>query len=58
MFRIDRGRAPWKVWAKAREGIFFGYSMESKEYKVYVIDQKKLIESINVTFDDDNLPSQ
>ena len=46
-----------KFEAKAREGIFLGYSMESKAYMVYVIDQKKVIESINVTFDDGKLPS-
>ena len=46
-----------KFKAKAREGIFFGYSMESKAYRFYVIDQKKVIESINITFDDDKLPS-
>ena len=46
-----------KFEAKARKGIFLGYSMESNKYMVYVIDQKKVVESINVTFDDGNLPS-
>ena len=46
-----------KFEAKAQEGIFLGYSMESKSYRVYVIDHKKVIESINVTFDDGKLPS-
>ena len=45
-----------KFEAKAREGIFIGYSMESKAYRVYMIDQKKVIERINVTFYDGKLP--
>ena len=43
--------------SKAHEGIFLGYSLESKAYRVYVIDHKKVIESMNVTFDDNKLPS-
>ena len=43
--------------SKAHEGIFLGYSLESQTYRVYVIDHKKFIESINVTFDDNKLPS-
>ena len=39
------------------EGIFLGYSLDSKAYRVYVIDHKKVIESMNVTFDDNKLPS-
>ena len=31
--------------------------MESKAYRVYVVDQKKVIESINVTSDNGKLPS-
>ena len=46
-----------KFEAEAREGIFLGYSVESKAYRVYVVDRKKVIESINVTFDDGKLPS-
>ena len=46
-----------KFESKAHEGIFLGYSMESKAYMVYVIDHKKVIESINVSFDDNKLPS-
>ena len=41
---------------KVHEGIFLGYSLESKAYRVYVIDHKKVIESMNVTFDDNKLP--
>ena len=46
-----------KFDAKADEGIFLGYSLESKAYRVYVIDQQKVVESLNVTFDDTKLPS-
>ena len=46
-----------KFEAKAHEGIFLGYSLESKAYRVYVVDHKKVIESMNVTFDDNKLPS-
>ncbi|KAK1384173.1 hypothetical protein POM88_021908 [Heracleum sosnowskyi] len=42
--------------AKADEGIFLGYSLESKAYKVYVIEDKKMLESLNVTFDDTKRP--
>ena len=41
-----------KFDAKADEGIFLGYSLESKAYRVYVIADQKVIESLNVTFDD------
>ena len=46
-----------KFDAKAEEGIFLGYSLESKAYRVYLINDDKLIESINVRFDDTKLPS-
>ena len=46
-----------KFESKAHEGIFLGYSLKSKAYRVYVIDHKKVIESMNVTFDDNKLPS-
>ena len=45
-----------KFESKAHEGIFLGYSLESKAYRVYVIDHKKVIESMNATFDDNKLP--
>ncbi|KAL8089502.1 hypothetical protein AgCh_039103 [Apium graveolens] len=35
------------------EAIFLEYSLEITAYKVYVIDQKKIMESTYVTFDDD-----
>lgn len=43
--------------SKAHEGIFIGYSLGSKAYRGYMIEYKKVIESMNVTFDDLNLPS-
>ncbi|XP_074352748.1 uncharacterized protein LOC141691896 [Apium graveolens] len=46
-----------KFDAKAEEGIFLGYSFESKAYRVFVIDDSKVVESLNVTFDDTKLPS-
>ena len=44
-----------KFEAKAYEGIFVGYGRRS--YRVYIIDQHKVTESVNVTFDDTKLPS-
>ncbi|KAL8093110.1 hypothetical protein AgCh_035124 [Apium graveolens] len=41
---------------KGFEAIFLGYSLERTAHKVYVIDQKKIKESTNVTFDDDKCP--
>ena len=46
-----------KLDSKAEEGIVLGYSLESKAYRVYLINDDKLIESINVRFDDTKLPS-
>ena len=46
-----------KFDAKADEGIFVGYSLESKAYRVYVINDQKVVESLNVTFDDTKLPN-
>ena len=39
------------------EGIFLGYSLESKAYRVYLIDHQKVIECMNVMFDDTKLSS-
>ena len=41
-----------KFEAKSNEGIFLGFSLESKAFRVYMIDHKKVVESLNVTFDD------
>ena len=46
-----------KFESKAHEGIFLGYSLESNAYRVYAIDHKKVIKSMNMTFDDNKLPS-
>ena len=46
-----------KFESKAHEGKFLDYSMESKAYMVYVINHKKVIESMNITFDDNKLQS-
>ncbi|XP_074374572.1 uncharacterized protein LOC141714981 [Apium graveolens] len=46
-----------KFDAKAEEGIFLGYSLEYKAYRVFVIDDNKVVESLNITFDDTKLPS-
>ena len=46
------------IWESLNhEGIFLGYSLEFKAYRVYVIDHKKVIENMNVIFDDNKLPS-
>ncbi|KAL8124784.1 hypothetical protein AgCh_012441 [Apium graveolens] len=45
-----------KFDSKVFEAIFLGYSLERTAYKVYVIDQKKIMESTDVTFDDDKCP--
>ncbi|KAL8114645.1 hypothetical protein AgCh_021489 [Apium graveolens] len=45
-----------KFDSKVFEAIFLGYSLERTAYKVYVIDQKNIMESTYVTFDDDKSP--
>ncbi|KAL8126811.1 hypothetical protein AgCh_013925 [Apium graveolens] len=45
-----------KFDSKVFEAIFLGYSLERTAYKVYVIDQKKIMESTDVTFDDEKCP--
>ena len=44
-----------KFEAKAHEAFFVGYSRRS--YRVYIIVQHQVKESVNVTFDDTKLPS-
>ena len=44
-----------KFEAKAHEAVFVGYSRRS--YRVYIIGQHQVKESVNVTFDDTKLPS-
>ncbi|KAL8119123.1 hypothetical protein AgCh_016579 [Apium graveolens] len=45
-----------KFDSKVFEAIFLGYSLERTAYKVYVIDQKKIMENTYMTFDDDKCP--
>ncbi|KAI3669692.1 hypothetical protein L6452_41032 [Arctium lappa] len=42
-----------KFSAKADEGIFVGYSSTSSAYRVYLKNSKTVIESVNVTFDEE-----
>ncbi|KAI3669359.1 hypothetical protein L6452_40592 [Arctium lappa] len=42
-----------KFSAKADEGIFIGYSSTSAAYRVYLEKLKTVVESVNVTFDED-----
>ena len=43
-----------KFDSKALEAIFLGYSLERTSSRVYVIDHQKVMESMDVTFDDNN----
>ncbi|KAL8104798.1 hypothetical protein AgCh_028826 [Apium graveolens] len=52
----DNSKYVGKFDSKVFEAIFLGYSLERTAYKVYVIDQKKIMESADVTFDDDKCP--
>ncbi|KAI3718149.1 hypothetical protein L6452_19002 [Arctium lappa] len=42
-----------KFSAKADEGIFIGYSSTSAAYRVYLKKSKTVVESVNVTFDEE-----
>ncbi|KAL8121576.1 hypothetical protein AgCh_018353 [Apium graveolens] len=46
------GRFDYKVF----EAIFLGYLLERTAYRVYMLEQKKIMESTYVTFDDDKCP--
>lgn len=46
-----------KFDAKDDECIFLGYLLESKAYRMYVIDSHKFMKSLNETFDATKLPS-
>ncbi|KAL8146929.1 hypothetical protein AgCh_004596 [Apium graveolens] len=52
----DNSEYVGKFDTKVFKAIFLGYSLERTAYKVYVIDQNKIMESIDVTFDDDKCP--
>src|SRR5438876_2339239 len=45
-----------KLDSKADEGIFLGYSMTLKAYRIYLIRLQVVIESIHVPFDDHVIP--
>ncbi|KAI3734336.1 hypothetical protein L6452_13802 [Arctium lappa] len=47
-----------KFSAKVDEGIFIGYSSTSAAYRVYFKKSKTVIESVNVTFDEDMASEQ
>ncbi|KAI3701957.1 hypothetical protein L6452_27476 [Arctium lappa] len=47
-----------KFSAKADEGIFIGYSSTSTAYRVYLKKSKTIIESINVSFDEEMASEQ
>ncbi|KAI3758803.1 hypothetical protein L6452_06375 [Arctium lappa] len=47
-----------KFSAKADEGIFIGYSSTSAAYRVYLKKSKTVVESVNVTFDEDMASEQ
>ena len=46
-----------KFEPKVDEDIFIGYSLESKDYMVYLLDHQKIIERMNVIFHVTKLPS-
>ncbi|KAL8108697.1 hypothetical protein AgCh_024964 [Apium graveolens] len=45
-----------KLDSKVFEAIFLGYLLERTAYRVYVLEQKKVMESTYVNFDDDKCP--
>ena len=47
-----------KFDTKANEGIFFGYSIHSKAYRVYNKRTLVVEESVHITFDEHNSPSK
>ncbi|KAL8118553.1 hypothetical protein AgCh_016176 [Apium graveolens] len=52
----DNSEYVGKFDSKVFEAIFLGYSLEKNAYKVYVLEQKKIIESTYVIFYDDKYP--
>jgi hypothetical protein len=43
----------WKSYLKSDEGIFLGYSTNSRAYRVYNTRIENVMESINVVIDDE-----
>ena len=52
----DNSEYVGKFDAKAFDKIFLGYSLDKTAFKVYVKDQQKVMESTDVTFDDQSYP--
>ncbi|KAL8132190.1 hypothetical protein AgCh_007909 [Apium graveolens] len=52
----DNSEYVGKFDSRVFEAIFLGYSLERTAYKVYVTDQKKIMENTDVIFDDDKCP--
>ncbi|KAI3770821.1 hypothetical protein L6452_01966 [Arctium lappa] len=52
-FVLNDGENLNKFRPKANEGIFIGYSQTSVAYRVYLKKSKTVIESVNVTFDEE-----
>lgn len=52
----DNSENVGKFDSKEFEVIFLGYSLESTTYRVFVIEQRRVIESTNLNFDDDKIP--
>ncbi|KAL8108741.1 hypothetical protein AgCh_025001 [Apium graveolens] len=52
----DNSEYMGKFDSEVFEAIFLGYSLERTAYKVYVIDQKRVMGSTYMTFDDDKCP--
>ena len=50
-----------RIWEslmlKLKKAFYWLFSLESKDYRVYVIADQKVVDSLNVTFDDTKLPS-
>ena len=43
-----------KLQPKSKKGIFIGYSLRTKGFCVELLDEDKVIDSINVSFNEDN----
>ncbi|KAL8146872.1 hypothetical protein AgCh_004560 [Apium graveolens] len=52
----DNSEYVGKFDSKVFEAIFLEYSLERTVYRVYMLEQKKIMESTDVTFDDDKCP--
>ena len=52
----DNSEYVGKFDAKTFDAIFLGYSLDKTAYRVYVVDQQKVMESTDVSFDDSKFP--